>query len=675
MPVSMLVASSVALCRVPRIAQHAVALRGRAAAVCSAESSELPEMRRLDRDGDDSAQADGPQWEMDLDIRVKPGTALAPNGVDDAYDPAEDDQTYPSVREFLPELMRVKYGEDWELLLASDDEADAADMSDDTAPLYVDEYAAGDDGGSDEDPELLEQVRRVEMGQGVSGEEEEEEEEEEETEEALALRRQLAIAAGELPFAGVDVSPTLAAFVAAVSAGEEDVPEAYPASEWAHVFATAMEDKRFIELQNTWANLRVLLHANFADVAIPVDADDELEAEARALMKARAVFEATGLPTLAECTSMHVMEDGARPPSETLFAMDDEAEQLLDRMRPSSPPDRPVLFRCATAFVSADATCTGRGQLTMPLGCCALRHHTIATSAACDDLFVQVAEKLGLKFVGTDGFDDFYQLQQLKKGGRLRRKTAGALLLKEKLLREATLLDASILKVSSFINHMVDVELMEACGDELAERLEETQPTKVLTVEATGLLPAMFVAKALGLPVVFARKSRQIGISDSYQTSYKSVTSSKATDLYVSTDYLSPGDRVIIIDDFLAGGTTADALVRVCRMAGASVVGGGFLIEKLNDAGRAFLSGYQVQLESLAMVDVADGRIQIVDSPSDDGKAEAVLADTKTFDDSVVLDGVLDGLLEEGGALGEVEEGQVERDEGDGIDVSDGPKE
>ena len=85
-------------------------------------------------------------------------------------------------------------------------------------------------------------------------------------------------------------------------------------------------------------------------------------------------------------------------------------------------------------------------------------------------------------------------------------------------------------------------------------------------------------------------------------------------DLYVSTEYLSPGDRVIIIDDFLAGGTTADALIRVCRMAGAVVVGGGFLIEKVNDAGRAFLSGYQVPLESLATVEISQmGEIRIED--------------------------------------------------------------
>ena len=188
---------------------------------------------------------------------------------------------------------------------------------------------------------------------------------------------------------------------------------------------------------------------------------------------------------------------------------------------------------------------------------------------------------------------------------------------------------------------MVDVELMEACGEELAERLEDTQATKVLTVEATGLLPGMFVGKALQLPVVFARKSRQIGVSDSYQTSFKSSTSARSQDLYVSTEYLHPSDRVVIIDDFLAGGTTADALVRLCRMAGATVVGGGFLIEKVNDAGRAFLSGYQMPLESLATVDILQsGQIQIVDDAADED-----LSDVRRSQDE------LDRLLDSDGRI------------------------
>ena len=201
------------------------------------------------------------------------------------------------------------------------------------------------------------------------------------------------------------------------------------------------------------------------------------------------------------------------------------------------------------------------------------------------------------------------------------------------------MLDASILKVSSFLNHMVDVELMEACGEELAERLEDTQPTKVLTVESTGLIPGMFVGKALTLPVVFARKSRQIGVSDSYQTSYKSSTKANSQDLYVSIEYLTPGDRVIIIDDFLAGGTTADALIRLCRMAGANVVGAGFLIEKSNDAGRAFLSGYEIPLESLATVEISDNQVSIVETSAEEDSQSEWAKDQQELDRLLSSDG------------------------------------
>jgi len=418
--------------------------------------------------------------------------------------------------------------------------------------------------------------------------------------------------------------------------GTVQPPAPFPASEWSHVYVTAItEHSRYVELSNTWANLRVCLTENFGDLSVGEDPAAEPDAAQSALRKARAMHAATGMPALAETTCCHVAGDGSKPPSETLYRIDSTVDELLARMRPNSAPERESIFSSAGAYVDDNTTVVGEGVCSMPIGVAEARHATIATSTALDDLFVKVAEAKGLKFVGTDAFDDFYKLQQLKKGGKLRRKTGGSLLLKEKIMREATVLDASILKVSSFLNHMVDVELMEACGEEMAERLEDTQPTKVLTVEATGLLPAMFVGKALQLPVVFARKSRQIGVSDSYQTSFKSSTRSTSQDLYVSTEYLNPGDRVLIIDDFLAGGTTADALIRLCRMAGAIVVGGGFLIEKVNDAGRAFLSGYQVPLESLAVVEIkSSGQVAIIEEEEEPSAVQEEQAE---------LDRLLDG--------------------------------
>ena len=132
--------------------------------------------------------------------------------------------------------------------------------------------------------------------------------------------------------------------------------------------------------------------------------------------------------------------------------------------------------------------------------------------------------------------------------------------------------------------------------------------------------------------------------------------------------YLNPGDRVIIIDDFLAGGTTADALIRLCRMAGAIVVGGGFLIEKLTDAGRAFLSGYQVPLESLALVDIKEnGAIQIVEeeeSPSEiqaqQAELDRLLAREEPFD-AIAAEAAVEAALK--GAAEEDDEEHEEEEE------------
>lgn len=162
----------------------------------------------------------------------------------------------------------------------------------------------------------------------------------------------------------------------------------------------------------------------------------------------------------------------------------------------------------------------------------------------------------------------------------------------------------------------MDVNLIEACGEELAVRLERTMPNKILTVEATGLIPAIFVARQLQVPVVFARKQRPLTISDAFTVSYRSQTKGTPAELIVSEEYLSAGDRVLLIDDFLAGGSTAEALFKLIKMANAKVVGVGVLIEKVEGSGRAFLSGYEVPVESLVKVSgLESGRIDVVDEP------------------------------------------------------------
>lgn len=183
--------------------------------------------------------------------------------------------------------------------------------------------------------------------------------------------------------------------------------------------------------------------------------------------------------------------------------------------------------------------------------------------------------------------------------------------LKERILAEGENLGNGILKVDGFINHQVDPTLMERCGQELARRFEHVQATKVLTAEISGIAPAVMTAKYLGLPVVYARKHKPITMPDQiFLTLAPSHTKGRTIELIVSPEYLQHGERVLIIDDFLATGQTILGLARLARAAGAQIVGVGTLIEKIFEGGREALAGLDIPIESLAPIaDMDEGRI------------------------------------------------------------------
>lgn len=196
--------------------------------------------------------------------------------------------------------------------------------------------------------------------------------------------------------------------------------------------------------------------------------------------------------------------------------------------------------------------------------------------------------------------------------------------LKERILREGRNLGHGILKVDGFINHQVDPQLMLEAGQHLAERFRPARPTKVLTAEISGIAPALTTALALGIPVVYARKNKPITMPDAvFLTTAPSHTKGREVELIVSPEYLGPGERVLIIDDFLATGQTIAALVRLAIAAGATVVGIGAVIEKTFEGGRELLSSLGVPIESLAMIsDMSGGRIVFADEaagPSSSG--------------------------------------------------------
>jgi xanthine phosphoribosyltransferase len=187
--------------------------------------------------------------------------------------------------------------------------------------------------------------------------------------------------------------------------------------------------------------------------------------------------------------------------------------------------------------------------------------------------------------------------------------------LKKRIEAEGQNLGNGILKVDPFINHQVDPVLMDACGEELAARFKETRPTKILTAEISGIAPALMTAKYLGVPVVYARKHKPITMPDTvYLTVAPSHTKGRMVELIVSPEYLAGGERVLIIDDFLASGATIAGLVRLAQTAGATLVGIGALIEKTFEGGRALLSYLNIPIEALVPISsLDDGKIEFAE--------------------------------------------------------------
>jgi xanthine phosphoribosyltransferase len=180
--------------------------------------------------------------------------------------------------------------------------------------------------------------------------------------------------------------------------------------------------------------------------------------------------------------------------------------------------------------------------------------------------------------------------------------------LKDRIQREGKNLGGGILKVDGFINHQVDPVLMDACGREFAEQFKDLGATKVLTAEISGIAPALTTALHLGIPVVYARKNKPITMPDQvFLTLAPSHTKGRTVELIVSPEYLSGGEKVLIIDDFLASGSTILGLVRLAQTAGAQIAGIGALVEKTFENGRTALASLNVPVVSLVAIKNMEG--------------------------------------------------------------------
>lgn len=181
--------------------------------------------------------------------------------------------------------------------------------------------------------------------------------------------------------------------------------------------------------------------------------------------------------------------------------------------------------------------------------------------------------------------------------------------LKEMIRAEGRSLGNGILKVDGFINHRVHAKLMADCGEALARRFREAAPDLVLTAEISGIAPALMTAAQLGCSIVYARKKRPVTMPpEAYLAHAPSHTKGEMTPLMVSPEFLKAGERVLIIDDFLASGQTIKGLVELCRQAQAEVVGIGALIEKPFEKGREVLGAVvDVPIVSLAQISSLEG--------------------------------------------------------------------
>ena len=189
--------------------------------------------------------------------------------------------------------------------------------------------------------------------------------------------------------------------------------------------------------------------------------------------------------------------------------------------------------------------------------------------------------------------------------------------LRERIQSEGENLGRGILKIDSFLNHQLDPALMEAVGQNIADEFAHTMPTRILTAEVSGIVPAMMAGKALGnVPVVYARKHKPITMREPvFVEVAPSHTKGGEVNLMVSPEFLSPSDRILIVDDFLASGLTIEALARIVKNAGATLVGISVVVEKAFEEGRSTLSKWGVPIRAVVTIaDMRDGEIILQES-------------------------------------------------------------
>ena len=185
--------------------------------------------------------------------------------------------------------------------------------------------------------------------------------------------------------------------------------------------------------------------------------------------------------------------------------------------------------------------------------------------------------------------------------------------LEERILKDGIIKEGNVLKVDSFLNHQMDIDLFNEIGREFKKRFEGKEITKILTIEASGIGIACIAAQHFHVPVVFAKKSQSINLEgEMLVAEVESFTHKCKNNVIVAKKFLNPEDKVLIIDDFLANGCALQGLIQIVQSAGASVEGIGIVIEKGFQSGGRIIRNLGFQLESLAIIEkmnAADGSV------------------------------------------------------------------
>lgn len=185
--------------------------------------------------------------------------------------------------------------------------------------------------------------------------------------------------------------------------------------------------------------------------------------------------------------------------------------------------------------------------------------------------------------------------------------------LEERILKDGVVKEGNVLKVDSFLNHQMDVALLEKIGEEFHKRFADLKITKVLTIEASGIAIAYSVARCFGVPMLFAKKAKSINIDgDMYTAEVESFTHRNKNQIIVSKKFLSSDDRILIVDDFLANGCALQGLISIAEAAGAEVAGIGIAVEKGFQYGGRIIRNLGYRIESLAIVESMDAATKTI---------------------------------------------------------------